>query len=82
PLVRAKRPATRFLLVGPRQSEGPFAVDQAEIDRHAPYVIALGARTDVPAILGLADLLVLPTEYREGIPRVLLEAGLAGLREG
>ncbi|MBN8939916.1 MAG: glycosyltransferase family 4 protein [Rhizobiales bacterium] len=79
PLVRAKRPNARFLLVGPRQSEGPFAVDQAEIDRHAPHVIALGARTDVPAILGLADLLVLPTEYREGIPRVLLEAGLAGL---
>ena len=78
-IVREVRPNVRFLLVGPRESEGPFAVDQAEIDRLAPHVIALGARTDVPALLGLATLFVLPTEYREGIPRVLLEAGLAGL---
>jgi glycosyltransferase involved in cell wall biosynthesis len=78
-LVKAKRPDVRFLLVGSRESEGPFAVSQDEINRQAPHVMALGARNDVPALLGLADLFVLPTEYREGIPRVLLEAGLAGL---
>lgn len=78
-LVRKVRPGVRFLLVGPRESEGPFAVPQSEIDRQAPHLMALGARHDVPALLGLADLFVLPTEYREGIPRVLLEAGLAGL---
>jgi glycosyltransferase involved in cell wall biosynthesis len=27
----------------------------------------------------MADIFAFPTEYREGIPRVLLEAGLAGL---
>lgn len=78
-LVRKARPGVRFLLVGPRESEGPFAVAQDEIDRQAPHVMALGARNDVPALLGLADVFVLPTEYREGIPRALLEAGLAGL---
>jgi glycosyltransferase involved in cell wall biosynthesis len=78
-IVHAVRPGVRFLLVGPRESEGPFAVDQALIDRHAPYVIALGVRSDVPALLGLADVFACPTEYREGIPRVLLEAGLAGV---
>ncbi|HMJ27923.1 MAG TPA: glycosyltransferase [Xanthobacteraceae bacterium] len=78
-IVHAVRPGVRFLLVGPRESEGPFAVDQASIDRYAPYVIALGARSDVPALLGLADVFACPTEYREGIPRVLLEAGLAGV---
>ncbi|QCI69529.1 glycosyltransferase family 4 protein [Phreatobacter stygius] len=78
-LVRQVRPEARFLLVGPRQSEGPFAIDQAAIDRLAPQVVVLGARSDVPALLDMADLFVLPTEYREGIPRVLLEAGLAGL---
>jgi glycosyltransferase involved in cell wall biosynthesis len=78
-IVHAVRPGVRFLLVGPRESEGPFAVDRALIDRYAPYVIALGARTDVPALLGLSDVFVCPTEYREGIPRVLLEAGLAGV---
>lgn len=78
-LVHEIRPNVRFLLVGPRESEGPLAVAQAEIDRHAPYVMALGPRSDVPALLGLADLFAFPTEYREGVPRVLLEASLASL---
>ena len=34
-LVHEARPGVRFLLVGPRQSEGPLAISQAEIDRHA-----------------------------------------------
>lgn len=78
-IVHAIRPRVRFLLVGPRESEGPFAVNQALIDQHAPYVIALGLRSDVPALLDVADVFACPTEYREGIPRVLLEAGLAGV---
>jgi glycosyltransferase involved in cell wall biosynthesis len=78
-IVHEARPSVRFLLVGPRESEGPFAVDRALIERHVPYVIAPGARSDVPAILGIADVFAFPTEYREGIPRVLLEAGLAGV---
>lgn len=78
-LVYRQRPQVRFVLVGPRESEGPLAVSQAEIDAHAPYVTALGARADVPALLRAADLFAFPTEYREGVPRALLEAGLAEL---
>jgi glycosyltransferase involved in cell wall biosynthesis len=78
-IVHATHPQVRFVLVGPRESEGPFAVPQEEIARRAPYVIALGMRTDVPALLCQADIFAFPSEYREGIPRVLLEAGLAGL---
>jgi glycosyltransferase involved in cell wall biosynthesis len=78
-LVHRERPHARFLLVGPRESEGKMAISQAEIDRHAPYVIATGRRSDIPALLALADLFAFPTEYREGVPRVLLEAALAGL---
>jgi glycosyltransferase involved in cell wall biosynthesis len=78
-LVNEARPGVRFLLVGPRESEGPFAVAEADIDRHAPHVMAIGARSDVPALLSLADLFAFPTEYREGVPRVLLEASLARL---
>jgi glycosyltransferase involved in cell wall biosynthesis len=77
-LVHRQRPGVRFLLIGPREDEGPFAVTQAEIDRHAPYVQALGRRSDVPSLLGIADVFAFPTEYPEGIPRVLLEAAVAG----
>ena len=76
-LVHRERPDVRFLLVGPRESEGPLAVTQDEIDAHAPYVIATGPRNDVPALLRAADVFAFPTEYREGVPRVLLEAALA-----
>jgi glycosyltransferase involved in cell wall biosynthesis len=78
-MVRKVRPGVRFVLVGPRESEGPLAVTHAEIQRHAPYVLATGSRSDVPALLRMADIFVFPTEYREGVPRALLEAALVGL---
>jgi glycosyltransferase involved in cell wall biosynthesis len=78
-LVHCIRPKARFVLIGPRQSEGPFAVSAEELERHAAYVTAIGSRVDVPSLLSAADLFAFPTEYREGVPRVLLEAGLAGL---
>lgn len=78
-LVHRQRPDVRFVLVGPRDSEGPLAISEAELAAHAPAVIALGARTDVPALLRMADVFAFPTEYSEGVPRVLLEAALAGL---
>jgi glycosyltransferase involved in cell wall biosynthesis len=78
-LVHRVRPTVRFLLVGPRESEGPLAVTQEEIDRHAPYVVAVGPRSDIPSLLKASDVFAFPTEYREGVPRVLLEAALAGL---
>jgi len=77
--VHAVRPGVRFVLVGPREGEGPSAVTEAEIAAHRPYVVATGKRTDVPALLAMADVFVFPTEYREGVPRALLEAALAGL---
>jgi glycosyltransferase involved in cell wall biosynthesis len=79
PLVLSQRPNARFVLVGPLESEGPFAVDRATIDRLGPSVITLGPRKDVPALLRIANVFAFPTEYREGVPRVLLEAGLAGV---
>ena len=78
-IINRKRPNVRFLLVGPRESEGPLAISEAELARHAGYVIATGLRQDVPALLRLADVFAFPTEYREGVPRVLLEAALAGV---
>jgi len=78
-LVHAVRPNVRFLLVGPSEGEGSSAVTQAEIARHAPYVMHIGRRSDIPALLSLADVFAFPTEYREGVPRVLLEAALANM---
>jgi glycosyltransferase involved in cell wall biosynthesis len=78
-MIHEVRPQVHFLLVGPRQSEGSAAVPQSEIDRHAGYVTALGQRSDIPSLLKIADMFAFPTEYREGVPRALLEAALSGL---
>lgn len=78
-LVHRVRPEIRFVLVGPIESEGPFAVTREEIEPHGAYVTALGRRNDVAALLRAADLFAFPTEYREGVPRALMEAALAGL---
>jgi glycosyltransferase involved in cell wall biosynthesis len=78
-IVHKQRPGVKFLLVGPRESEGPYAISQDEIDAHAPYVVATGPRSDVPALLRMADVFAFPTEFAEGVPRVLLEAGIANL---
>jgi glycosyltransferase involved in cell wall biosynthesis len=76
-IVNQRLPDVKILLVGPRESEGALAVSAAEIERHSPYVVATGPRSDVPSLLRLADVFAFPTEYREGVPRVLCEAALA-----
>ena len=76
--VRRERPDCTFLLVGPVTSEGWQAVRRDEVEGN-PNVRWLGARPDVPALLAISDVFALPTFYREGIPRALLEAGAMGL---
>ncbi len=77
--VRSSRPHVRFVLVGPIASEGRQAVSRREIDRFSADVDYLGRRDDIPTLLELADVFALPSYYREGVPRVLLEAGAMGL---
>ena len=41
---------------------------------NSPQFTWLGERSDVPELLAAADIVSLPTYYREGVPRSLLEA--------
>lgn len=79
-MVHEAFPGVKFLLVGPIESEGPFSMSASEIARHSDYVIATGARTDVPELLAMADVFAFPSEYAEGVPRALMEAALSSLR--
>jgi len=74
--LSAECPRARFFLVGPHEAQHPDAVPpdflrQAE----APNLrVVSHFRQDIREILSVADIVVLPSYFREGVPRVLLEA--------
>ncbi len=75
-LINAKRPDTCFLIVG----SGPmraFIETQIKESDLSDRVRVLGAREDARTVIALLDVLVL-TSISEGLPNVLLEAGVAG----
>lgn len=77
--VRRRHPEVHFLLVGPADDR---SLDRLSADERAELAGAVnwpGPRIDVAQILAASDVFVLPSFYREGIPRVLLEAASMGL---
>lgn len=78
--VRKSFPKARFLLLGPLDPIGRSGVSRANLDRwEAEGIIEyLGSTQDVLPFLQEAHCVVLPSYYREGTPRSLLEAGAVG----
>ncbi|HPT40402.1 MAG TPA: glycosyltransferase, partial [Candidatus Paceibacterota bacterium] len=72
-----KNSKTKFVLVGPIDKESPDCVPSKNISEweRLGLIQYLGDRKDVREILFLSDIFVFPSYYREGIPKVLLEAG-------
>ncbi len=81
--VRRDHPNSEFVMVG-----APLESDRDDCRGHvsqlaeelgiADALFFTGYRKDVPAILSLFDVFVLPS-YREGMPRALLEAMASGI---
>jgi glycosyltransferase involved in cell wall biosynthesis len=77
--VQQVEPGIAFLLVGQADVESLDALSADELRQLRESVIWAGWRGDVKDILALSDVFVLPSFYREGIPRVLIEAAATGL---
>lgn len=77
--VRTRCPDARFQLLGPLDPN-PSAITLAELDGWVRDGIIeyLGETRDVRPHLAAASLFVLPTCYREGLPRTILEAMATG----
>ena len=77
-IVRTQAPAARFRILG-STDEGKRGVPADEIARwkREGVVDYLGTAPDVRPFIDAADCVVLPS-YREGMPRVLLEAAAMG----
>lgn len=78
-IVRQKFPEARFLLLGPFDAN-PSNISQAELDgwQSDGLIEYLGSTADVQPFLTDCTVFVLPTYYREGLPRTILEAMATG----
>jgi glycosyltransferase involved in cell wall biosynthesis len=77
--VRSRRDSPVFLLVGDAGPGWSNGMSSKELVKYSGIVRYLGRRDDIRAILAVTDIFVFPSYYGEGIPRVLLEAGLFGV---
>ncbi len=71
--IQEKYPATRFLIVG----DGPLRrslEEQAQRLGLQSSLIFTGARRDIPDMLSLMDIFVLPSSSREGLGMAIIEA--------
>lgn len=78
-MLRIDGAKARFCLVGDLDPANPASIRGQELDEWAKQgcVKLLGSRSDIPELMAQAYLVVLPS-YREGFPRVLIEAAACG----
>lgn len=78
-ILRDEGVDARFILVGDSDHENPAAIPQKQIDkwRAIGNVELWGRRDDMSIVFSQAHIVCLPS-YREGLPKVLLEAASCG----
>lgn len=76
--LHTQRPELHFLLIGPRDPEAMDGLSDSEMEEICRHVQWIGPKANVERYLAASDLFVLPSG-REGISRVLIEAGAMGL---
>ncbi|MCK9364724.1 MAG: glycosyltransferase [Syntrophales bacterium] len=71
-------PALRLIIVGDGPLREPLSKESRRLGIEKA-VIFTGIRTDISALLNMADIFVLPSQLREGLGVALIEAMAAGL---
>ncbi|MCC7410749.1 MAG: glycosyltransferase family 4 protein [Gammaproteobacteria bacterium] len=79
-MLRRRAVDARCVLVGGPDPENPASLSEAELRAWdtAGVIEWWGVRDDMPAVFAQCQIACLPS-YREGLPKVLLEAAAAGL---
>jgi N,N'-diacetylbacillosaminyl-diphospho-undecaprenol alpha-1,3-N-acetylgalactosaminyltransferase len=77
-LLERDHPSSRFVLLAPTARDSPHSVSAGYLE-HAERSISTfrwlpAFRDDVRELLCVSDVVVLPSYYREGVPKILLEA--------
>ena len=78
-MLKQRGCTARFVLVGEVDVANPTSYTDSDVSAwvHDGAVECWGHRTDMPQVLGAARVVVLPS-YREGLPKVLIEAAACG----
>jgi glycosyltransferase involved in cell wall biosynthesis len=78
--LRGRGCTCRMVLVGSPDRENPRSVTPADIAawQGEGTIEWWGHRDDMPGVLGQSTIVVLPSYYREGVPKILLEAAACG----
>lgn len=78
--ARRLKGRARFVLVGSPDAGNPASVPETTLREWVREGVAewRGAQEDMPATLSQATIVCLPSYYREGLPKVLLEAMACG----
>lgn len=79
--IKKKYPAIRFLLVGFVDEGNPQGISKSQLDiwHNEGFIEFLGPRDDIRSILNTTTCLLHPTYYKEGLPRILMEANSMGI---
>jgi glycosyltransferase involved in cell wall biosynthesis len=80
-LLREQGRQIEFLLAGMPDTGNPHSVRREDVEQwqRQGLVRWLGHVDDMPALLSTVDVMALPSYYREGVPKSLLEAAACGL---
>jgi glycosyltransferase involved in cell wall biosynthesis len=80
-MLRQRGRNVQFLLAGTPDSGNPSSFAHHEVDRwHREGLIDwLGHVDDMPALMRTVHVMALPSYYREGVPRSLIEGAASGL---
>ena len=79
--LKAQGRDIEFVLAGNPDPGNPRSVKEAQVRGWAQegVITWLGHVEDMPALLNTIDVMALPSYYREGVPRSLIEGAAAGL---
>lgn len=79
-LLLSSKVCAEFWLVGEIDIANPASIQPSELEswKELANVKLLGSRSDIPALMRQAQVVVLPSFYGEGLPKVLIEAAACG----
>lgn len=80
-ILATKKIPVKMQIVGEPDYGNPSSITVFEFEslKKNPAVECLGFRSDIENVLQQADIFCLPSYYREGLPRALIEAASCGL---